>query len=111
MKFGNYIKYNPEKVASLRPVHRQYAARLMAEGKLVTAGPFSDGSGALFIYEATTREDAEKLARDDPYTAGSAIASHEISPWEMIGVNIDLLRPTGVVSGGSMSSLGCKHRS
>jgi uncharacterized protein YciI len=59
----------------------------------MTAGPFSDGSGALFIYEAATLEDAEVLARDDLYTAGGAIASFEISPWEMIGVNLDLLRP------------------
>jgi len=99
VKFVNYVRYNREKVASLRPVHRQYAARLLAEGKLVTGGPFSDGSGALFIYEAATLEDAETLVRNDPYVAGGAIASHEIVPWEMVGVNVDLLRPASAAGG------------
>jgi uncharacterized protein YciI len=93
MKYVNYVKYNPDKVAALRPVHRQYAARLMSEGKLVTAGPFSDGSGCLLIYEAATLAEAEELVKDDPYTAGGAIANYQISAWEMISVNIELMRP------------------
>ncbi|MEJ1978848.1 MAG: YciI family protein [Acetobacteraceae bacterium] len=94
MKFVNYAKYNPEKITALRPVHRAYAARLMAEGKLVTAGPLTDGSGGLFIYEAETLEEAEALVRDDPYTTGGGIASYELTGWTMVGANIDLLRPT-----------------
>ena len=92
MKFVNYVKYNPGKVAALRPAHRQYAARLMSEGKLVTAGPFSDGNGSLFIYETATLAEAEELVKDDPYRAGGAIASYQISAWEMISVNIELMR-------------------
>ncbi len=95
MKFVNYAKYNPEKIAALRPVHREYAARLMAEGKLVTAGPLADGSGGLLIYEADTLEDAEALVRVDPYMTGGAIARYELTGWAMVGANIDLLRPAG----------------
>jgi uncharacterized protein YciI len=54
MKFVNYTKYIPDqdKIAALRPAHREYAKDLMAREKLAAAGPFTDGSGALFIYEA-----------------------------------------------------------
>jgi uncharacterized protein YciI len=93
MKFVNYAKYNSDKVASLRPVHREYTARLKAEGKLAAAGPFTDGSGALFIYEAATLEEADALMQNDPFKTGGAIASYQISPWEMVTVNVDLLRP------------------
>ena len=51
MKVVNYATYTSvwEKVAALRPAHREYMTRLLADGRLVACGPFSDGSGALFI--------------------------------------------------------------
>ena len=94
MKFVNYVAYVRDEVAELRPVHRAYAARLMAEGKLVTGGPFLDGSGALFIYEAASLAEADTLVRDDPYTQGGAIASYALSEWQMISVNLELMRPS-----------------
>jgi len=96
MKFVNYIKYiqDEDKVARLRPSHRQYMAKLLAEGKLVAAGPFADGSGALFIYETETKQAAEALATDDPYVEGGAFASYEITPWAPVSINVDLLRLT-----------------
>jgi hypothetical protein len=59
MKFVNHVKYHSEKVEGLRPVRWRYAARLPADRKLVVAGSFSDGSGALFINEVKTFEEAE----------------------------------------------------
>ena len=32
----------------VRPSHREYLQRLHAEGRLVTAGPFADDTGALW---------------------------------------------------------------
>jgi uncharacterized protein len=95
MKFVNYAKYikDQEKLSALRPAHREYAAGLMASGKLVAAGPFIDGSGALFIYEADTLQEAESLFSSDPFAAGGVIASYDIAPWQVLGVNADLLRP------------------
>jgi uncharacterized protein len=54
MKFANYIRYVEDRdaVAAIRPAHRAYLRGLLEGGQLAAAGPFDDGSGALFIYEA-----------------------------------------------------------
>ena len=54
MKVVNYAAYAsaPWRVAALRPAHREYLAWLHADGRLVACGPFTDGSGGLFIYDA-----------------------------------------------------------
>ena len=57
--------------------------RLAEEGKLVVAGPFSDPKKlfrGLFILNATTVEEAEKLVNTDPVVkSGMMIA--ELVPW------------------------------
>src|SRR5688572_2827088 len=65
MKFAALIEYIPDKarIAELRPTHRQYLASLKEQGKLAVSGPFTDDWGALIVYEAATREEAETLLR------------------------------------------------
>jgi uncharacterized protein YciI len=94
MKFANLITYvaDEKKIQDVRPLHREYAQKLRAEGKIVIAGPFRDGAGALIIYEANSQDEAESLASNDPFFKCGAWASHEIHPWEIIGVNHELLR-------------------
>jgi len=92
MKFVNHVTYceDQERVSALRPDHRKYAGGLMTQGKLVTGGPFTDGSGALFIYEADTFEEAQDLFAHDPFVTGGAIAHFDIRPWKALGVNSSL---------------------
>ncbi len=92
MKFVNHVTYceDQDKVSALRPEHRKYASHLMNEGKLVAAGPFTDGRGALFIYEADSLEEAQDLFANDPFTIGGAIVRHDIRSWKVLGVNSDL---------------------
>ena len=61
MKFAAIIEYAQDKakIAEVRPAHRQYLAGLRERGQLAASGPFTDDSGALIIYEAATREEAE----------------------------------------------------
>jgi uncharacterized protein len=86
MKIVNYATYgdSPEKVASLRPAHREYMSKLRADGRLVLGGPFTDGSGALFVYETESLATAEEIVAADPYKVGGAFASYTLSPWEII---------------------------
>ncbi len=93
MKFANFITYipDPEKVQSVRPLHRDYAQGLVGQGKIVIAGPFSDGAGAIIVYEAESLEQAEALAANDPYAKGGVWTKYEIHPWDIIGVNHVLL--------------------
>jgi hypothetical protein len=60
MKFINLCHYvsDLDKVAKLRPAHRNYMDELEQQGRLWAAGPFADGQGALFIYEAETLQEA-----------------------------------------------------
>ena len=79
--------------SGLRPAHREYAKDLMARGKLAAAGPFTDGSGALFISEAETLQEAELLAAEDPFSKGGAFASCTVARWQILGANHRLLVP------------------
>jgi uncharacterized protein len=95
MKFANYIHYIDEldRVASVRPSHRAYLANLLAEGKLAAAGPFADGTGALFIYEAESLELAHQFADEDPYTRNEVIRTQVIAQWDLVYSNVELLTP------------------
>lgn len=57
---------NPERLA-LRPAHRERMAALNAAGKVVAAGPWTDGSGALLVLRVDTIEQAQEIVDADPY--------------------------------------------
>ncbi len=92
MKYAAVIEYisDAEKVQSLRPVHRQYLTRLRDEGRLAAAGPLTDGTGALIIYEAESPEEAEKLLRDDPFHEHGVFVRYVLRPWNPVLANREL---------------------
>ncbi len=93
MKFAAIIEYSRDKarVDAIRPVHRQYLASLKERGQLVASGPFTDGSGALIIYEAPTPEEAEAILRGDPFHANGIFLSWQLRPWNTVIANRELL--------------------
>lgn len=93
MKFVNIISYvsDAEKIEAVRPLHRHYAKQLSDRGKIVMAGPFRDGSGALMVYEAETVQEAEAFALNDPFFKDGVWSRYEIHPWDILGVNRALL--------------------
>jgi uncharacterized protein YciI len=95
MKIVNYATYigSQDKIAALRPAHREYMTQLLAEGKLVAAGPFTDGSGALFIYDTESLDTAEAIVAADPYQVGGAFATYQLSPWDIAKANPGGLQP------------------
>jgi uncharacterized protein YciI len=92
VKFAAIIEYTQDKakVQAVRPTHRQYLTELKARGQLVACGPFTDDSGALIIYEATTPEDAEKLLQNDPFNAGGVFLTYRLRPWNAVMANREL---------------------
>jgi uncharacterized protein len=92
MKFAGIIEYiqDKEKIQEIRPVHRQYLATLKANGQLAASGPFTDDSGALIIYEAASREEAEKLLQGDPFHQNGIFARWQLRPWNPVIANRDL---------------------
>jgi uncharacterized protein YciI len=92
MKFAAIIEYTQDKakIAEIRPVHRQYLASLKERNQLAAAGPFTDDSGALIVYEAASREEAEKLLQGDPFHHGGVFLRYQLRPWNPVIANRDL---------------------
>ncbi len=92
MKFAAIIEYSQDraKVDAVRPVHRQYLAALKERGQLAASGPFTDGSGALIVYEAATEEEAEAILKGDPFHANGIFLSWVLRPWNPVIANRDM---------------------
>jgi uncharacterized protein len=86
MKFAAIITYikDPNKIQNIRPSHRQYLTTLREQGKLAVAGPFTDDSGALIVYEANTREEAEELIKGDPFSQNGIFLHYDLRPWNPV---------------------------
>ena len=93
MKFAVICAYNPEdpQLATVRPVHRKYLAELRDKGKLAISGPFTEGGGALMIYEAESKDEAEAMYQADPFTTAGVFQSYVIRPWNPIMINRSVL--------------------
>jgi uncharacterized protein len=63
----SYSADAPEKRPAVRPEHLSRIARLLAEGRLIEAGGFTDFSSALFLVPAASEAEAIDLVRDDVY--------------------------------------------
>ncbi|MFL5243342.1 MAG: YciI family protein [Gemmataceae bacterium] len=92
MKFAAIIEYIPDKarVSELRPLHRQYLTALRERGQLAVAGPFTDDSGALIVYEAATKDEAKKLLEGDPFNQNGIFVKYLIRPWNPVMINQEL---------------------
>ena len=93
MKYAAIIQFSPDSAVTappVRPVHRQYLARLRDEGKLALSGPFADG-GALIVYEAEKPEDVDALIAEDPFAKSGVFASWQVHPWNILFINRGLL--------------------
>lgn len=92
MKFAAIIEYirDKDKIAQVRPVHRQYLATLKQNGQLAASGPFTDDSGALIVYEAATAEEAEAILKGDPFHQNGIFVSWNLRPWNPVIANREL---------------------
>ena len=92
MKFAAVIEYikDKTKIGEVRPIHRQYLASLTEKGQLAISGPYMDDYGALIIYEADTKEEAEALLKADPFNQAGIFVSYVMRPWNPVFANRDL---------------------
>lgn len=76
------IKFkNEEKRLRVRPEHRAYLARLLAQRKLVTAGPWADDTGALLIFDVAGEAEIRALLAADPYTHADVYDLVQLREW------------------------------
>ncbi|MEU7854648.1 YciI family protein [Nonomuraea sp. NPDC049141] len=74
---------DPRRLAA-RPAHREHLRVLRDEGRLVTAGPWADDSGALHVYEVGDEGELGEILRRDPYTAVNGYEVVLLKEWTPI---------------------------
>jgi uncharacterized protein YciI len=84
--FSNPSRPAEELEANLEE-HKAYLMKLEHEGRLLAAGPLLganakyDGSG-LLVYRVSQREEAEKIAQNDPFHV-KGLRSYTLKPWQV----------------------------
>ena len=66
----------------VRPAHRDYLAELKEAGKLVAAGPFADGTGALLVYDVADESELRDILAKDPYTPAGVYELATLAEWQ-----------------------------
>lgn len=72
-----------EKSQEYRTEHLDFLDQKRREGKIFANGRFADGGGGLVIYRAGSLEEAEQIAKQDPYIIEGA-RGFNIHEWEMV---------------------------
>ena len=62
--------------------HFEYLKRLLAEGKLLLAGPCEDASMGIAVYETRDEEEARRILASDPAVMGRVFTG-EIKPYRV----------------------------
>ena len=83
-----FIGHDGPKGQELRKVHRESHLKKLGElakaGKVFLAGPFTDKSGSLIIYNVATQDEVEIIAKADPYVIEHVFERYEIKPFEKV---------------------------
>ncbi len=64
-----------------RPAHLAHLEPLAQQGKILVAGPFTDGSGCLIVIDAPSRQAVWELLARDPYVTSGVFNRVEVKPF------------------------------
>lgn len=64
-----------------RGTHRDWLRGLLAEGVVLSAGPYPDGSGAMILIQAPDTATAEKTVAADPFQIEGVVDGHRLIEW------------------------------
>ena len=67
-----------------RPAHLERLETLDKQGKLILAGPLTDGTGSLIVMEALTLSEAEQFAQEDPYFIHGIFETISVHPFTQV---------------------------
>jgi len=71
----------PVRDQTLWDAHARFVDALYAQGKVLLAGPFADGSGSLVVLDAESPEAARALFRDDPWAQQDILVAADVKEW------------------------------
>ena len=63
--------------------HAVFMDQLFEGGKILLAGPFTDGSGAMVIVRVESEQEARTMFDEDPWTLQYIHVDGGVRPWEM----------------------------
>jgi uncharacterized protein YciI len=75
---------NQDERLAVRPAHRDYIRSLVAEGRVLAAGPYADQKGALLVYEVADEAELGELLEADPYTPAGVVTETRVREWETV---------------------------
>ncbi|MEK6694527.1 MAG: YciI family protein [Nitrospirota bacterium] len=82
------IGYDGPDGRARRKLHRQAHLDRMdplnKAGKVILAGPLTDGAGSLIVIEAGSLEEATAFAAGDPYVTQGVFARYEVHPFMQV---------------------------
>ncbi len=64
-----------------RPAHLAHLEDIQSAGKLILAGPLTDGAGSLIVVEAESQADVWKTVARDPYVENGIFERIDIHPF------------------------------
>jgi len=67
-----------------RQAHLDRIDPLNKAGKVILAGPLTDGAGSLIVIEAGSLEEATAFAAGDPYVTQGVFARYEVHPFMQV---------------------------
>ena len=70
-----------------RPAHRELLAGLVAEGRLLAAGPFADESGALLVFLVEGRDELDALMAADAYYTAPGVTVAGVHEWDPVALH------------------------
>ncbi|ONI72948.1 hypothetical protein ALI144C_44070 [Actinosynnema sp. ALI-1.44] len=72
-----------DKLAAVRPAHRDYLRELVDQGIVVAGGPWADDLGGFVVYQVEDRAQLDKVLADDPYTTEGVVAERAVREWKI----------------------------
>lgn len=73
-----------EKRPVFRPAHLEHLRPLAAAGKVVLAGPLTDGTGSLIILRLDSAEEVWAVVARDPYVVNGVFAEVAVHPFKQV---------------------------
>jgi uncharacterized protein len=67
-----------------RPAHRERLAALVAQDKLLAAGPWTDDSGALLVFLVRDRDELDAILAEDPYYTAPGVTVASVQEWDPV---------------------------
>jgi uncharacterized protein len=68
----------------LRAAHRERLVALVAQDRLLAAGPWTDDSGALLVFLVRDRDELDAILAEDPYYTAPGVTVACVQEWDPV---------------------------